>query len=105
MKKIILPRAVPVKFIFPSDPSRAEDWGRLTQLSSQGAFVASLSSFQVGLRILAFWETHGQKFEIEGRVLTVQKEVSGYFTHSLFFTRSSDRKRLSSFLIDCLARN
>ncbi len=105
MKKIVLPRALPAKFIFPSDPSRAESWGRLTRLSSQGVSVSSLSPFQVGLRALVFWEMRGQKFEIEGRVLTNQREVSGYFTHYLFFIRATDRKKLSSFLIDFLAHN
>ncbi len=104
MKKIVLPRALPARFIFPSDPSRAENWGRLTRLSAQGVLATGLNPFQVGLRVLALWEMQGQKFEIEGRVLTVQREISGYLTSYIFFIRASDRKRLSSFLIDLLAR-
>jgi hypothetical protein len=103
MRKTILPRAVPARFLVVSDPSRSEDWGRLTGLSPQGALVSSLGPFKVGSRILLSWEIHGQKFELEGRVLTAKQEISGYFTSFIFFIRTPDRRKISSFLIDFLS--
>ena len=105
MRKVVLPKAVPARFLVVSDPSRSEDWGRLTGLSSQGAVVTSLGPLKLGSRVLLSWEIHGQKFEIEGRVLTAQQEISGYFTSFIFFTRNSDRRKISSFLIDFLSLN
>ncbi len=103
MRKTILPRAVPVRFLVISDPSRSEDWGRLTGLSSQGAVVTSLGPLKVGSRVLLSWDIHGQKFELEGRVLTAKQEISGYFTSFIFFIRTPDRRKISSFLIDFLS--
>ncbi len=103
MRKVVLPKAVPARFLVVSDPSRSEDWGRLTGLSSQGAVVTSLGPLKLGSRVLLSWEIHGQKFELEGRVLTAKQEVSGYCTSFIFFIRTPDRKKISSFLIDFLS--
>lgn len=104
MKPLSWPKIVPARFSFPQEIDRAAGWGKLTRLSSRTATVLSLSRFSVGSSVILDWELGSESFGFRSRVLGAGRDSFGYFTAQLFFTESSDRRRLAVFLLDFIAR-